>query len=86
MASPASSALKFFGGVLLGAAVGAGIYFVVTSDDEQGVVHHIKERVRFALEEGRRAMEARRQELEQELGFSLEDEPPLPLPPPPPAE
>ncbi|HEY80853.1 MAG TPA: hypothetical protein G4O05_07230, partial [Caldilineae bacterium] len=73
MSSATSSFLKFVGGVTLGAAIGVGIYLVVTSDSEEGVIHGIKETISHALEEGRRAAEQRRLELERELGFSLEE-------------
>ncbi len=75
MSSAASSLLKFAGGVALGAVIGVGIYLIVTSDSEEGVIHGIKETINHALEEGRRAAEQRRLELEQELGFSLDQEP-----------
>ncbi len=79
--SATSTFLKFTGGVILGAAIGVGIYLVVTSDSEEGVIHGVKETINRALEEGRRAAEQRRLELERELGFSLDEEP-LELQPP----
>ncbi len=72
--SVTSALIKFFGGVALGAVVGAGVYLVISSEDEEGVVHGVKEAVNRALEEGRRAAELRRRELELELGFPLDSE------------
>ncbi len=71
--SVTTTLVKFFGGVALGAAVGAGIYLVLSSEDEEGVIHGVKETVNRAIEEGRRAAEQRRRELELELGFTLEE-------------
>ncbi len=71
--SVTTTLVKFFGGVALGAAVGAGIYLVLSSEDEEGVIHGVKETVNRAIEEGRRAAEQRRRELELELGFALEE-------------
>jgi hypothetical protein len=79
--------LKFIGGLALGAAIGAGVYMLVTKESEEGVIHDIKESFNRAIEEGKRSAEERRKQLEQELGFSVEDEPPvLPAPPPQPQE
>ncbi len=71
--SATSTFLKFTAGVALGAAIGVGVYLVVTSDSEEGVIHGVKETINRALEEGRRAAEQRRLELERELGFPLSD-------------
>ena len=71
--SATSTFLKFTAGVVVGAAIGVGIYLVATSDSEEGVIHGIKESINHALEEGRRAAEQRRLELERELGFPLSD-------------
>lgn len=60
--------LKFIGGLALGAAVGAGVYFVLTNEDEEGVAHDLKMLVNDVLEEGKQAAQARRVELERELG------------------
>lgn len=68
--------LKFVGGLALGAALGAGAYIVLTRDSEEGVIRDIKESFNKALEEGKRAAEERRRQLEAELGFSIDDEPP----------
>ena len=67
--------LKFTGGLVLGAAIGAGIYILLTKESEEGIVHDIKESFNRAIEEGRRAAEERRKQLEAELGFSTDDEP-----------
>jgi hypothetical protein len=82
MPNPTSTLLKFAAGAAIGAAIGVGIYLIVTSDSEEGFVHGIKETINQAIEEGRRAAEERRRELERELGFSLEEEPELALPEP----
>jgi len=66
-----STVLKFVGGVALGAALGAGIYLLVTKESEQGIVHDIKESLNRAIEEGKRSAEERRRQLELELGFSV---------------
>ena len=68
--------LKFTGGLALGAAIGAGLYLLFTKDDEAGVIRDIKESFSRAIEEGKRAAEERRMQLEAELGFSTDDEPP----------
>lgn len=68
--------LKFVGGLALGAAIGAGVYLVVTKDDDdEGFIHNIKESINKAIDAGRLSAEERRQQLEQELGFSIDDEP-----------
>ena len=67
--------LKFVGGLALGAAIGVGVYLVVTKESEEGLIHDIKENINKAIEAGRLAAEERRRQLEQELGFSIEDEP-----------
>ena len=62
-----SSFLKFIGGAALGAAIGAGVYFALTSDHEEGLIHDFKALVNEVIEEGKRAAEQRRMELEMEL-------------------
>ncbi|GEM_PF-3270663 len=74
-----STILKFVGGVALGVALGAGVYLLATKESEQGIVHDIKENINRAIEEGKRSAEEKRQQLEQELGFSVSsDAPELP--------
>ena len=72
-----NTALKFIGGLALGAAIGAGVYILVTKDSEEGIVADIKTTINRAIEEGKRSAEERRRQLEQELGFSVDDEPPI---------
>lgn len=55
--------------LVLFAAVGAAIYFVVTSEDEEGLDHDIKALVNEVVTEGKKAAEQRRTELETELGY-----------------
>ncbi|NOX62799.1 MAG: hypothetical protein GXP42_12765 [Chloroflexi bacterium] len=62
-----TSFLKFIGGAALGAAIGAGVYFVLTSEREEGLVHDFKALVNEVIEGGKRAAEQRRIELEMEL-------------------
>ena len=68
--------LKFAGGLVLGAALGAGAYLIVTKDSEEGLVADIKQSIQRAIEEGKRSAEERRKQLEMELGFSVDDETP----------
>ena len=63
-----SHLLKFVGGIVLGAALGAGVYVVLTREDDTGLIAQAKLFVNDVAEEGRRAAEARRKELEVELG------------------
>ncbi len=71
-----STILKFAGGLVLGVAIGAGVYLLVTKDGEDGVIHGIKKSINRAVEEGKRSAEERRKQLEQELGFSVSSETP----------
>ena len=81
-----SSLLKFVGGIALGVAIGAGVYILATKESEEGVIHDIKETINRAIEEGKRSAEERRMQLEQELGFSVDDEPPALVAPEPQAQ
>ncbi|HEY52020.1 MAG TPA: glucan biosynthesis protein [Caldilineae bacterium] len=63
-----SSLLKFVGGVLLGAALGAGVYVVVTQDNKVGFIDDVKVFVNDVIAEGKQAAEMRRAELQLELG------------------
>ncbi len=75
--------LKFVGGLALGATLGAGVYLLVTKESNEGIIRDIKEGINRAIEEGKRSAEERRKQLEQELGFPIDDEPPaIPVPPP----
>ena len=67
--------LKFTSGLLLGAAVGAGAYLLATKESDSDLVRELKNSVRQALEEGKRAAEEQRRLLETELGFAVEEEP-----------
>jgi hypothetical protein len=62
-----SSMLRFFGGVVLGAAVGAGLYVVMTHEGDEGVVADLKAFANNVVEQGRLAASERREELEIEL-------------------
>jgi hypothetical protein len=68
-----NTALKLAGGLVLGAAIGAGVYILITKDSDEGILADLKNTINQAIEEGRRSAEERRLQLEQELGFSLED-------------
>lgn len=68
--------LKFTTGIMLGAAIGAGVYVLLSKESDEGVIYDIKKSINSAIEEGRRAAEERRKQLEQELGFSIVEEAP----------
>ena len=70
-----NTALKLVGGLVLGAAIGAGVYILITKDSEEGIVHDIKQTINQAIEAGKLSAEERRRQLEQELGFPVTDEP-----------
>ena len=63
-----SPILKFIGGVIGGAALGAGIYVVLTRDNGNGIIDDAKQFLNNAAEQGKQAAEARRTELQTELG------------------
>ena len=63
-----SHIFKFIGGIMLGAALGAGIYVVLTKEDEISIIGEIKTFANNIMQEGKRAAEERRMELEIELG------------------
>jgi len=67
-----SPILKFMGGILLGSAMGAGIYVVLTQDNENGLIAGAKAFVNNVVEEGNQAAAMRRTELEIELGQTPE--------------
>ena len=71
-----SSIVKFFGGLILGAAVGTGVYLIFTKDSEDGVINDVKMIANDAILQGKQAAEARRIELENELRQPLS--PPTP--------
>lgn len=55
-------------GLAIGAAIGAGIYLVLTQDSDEGFVSDVKKLAQKVVDEGKLAAEQRRQELEVELG------------------
>lgn len=55
-------------GLAIGAAIGAGIYLVLTQDSDEGFVSDVKKLAHKVVDEGKLAAEQRRQELEVELG------------------
>ncbi|MCS7039227.1 MAG: hypothetical protein RMN24_05925 [Anaerolineae bacterium] len=59
---------KLVAGLGVGAALGVGVYWLVTSDREQGLLAELKELVSQVVEEGKAAAAQRRRELELELG------------------
>jgi len=63
-----STILKFTGGIILGSALGVGLYVVVTQDSEVGIIAGAKEFLDNVVDSGKQAAEARRTELEIELG------------------
>lgn len=63
--------LKFTSGIGLGIVLGAIGYLVMTSEDEEGIVHDLKVFLKDVAKEGRSAAESRRKELEEELGIKL---------------
>lgn len=76
-----SSIFKFMGGIILGTALGAGIYVVVTQDNEDGIIAGAKSFVNNVIAEGKQAAETKRTELETELGQIPETQPVPDLPP-----
>lgn len=60
--------IQLVSGLAIGAAIGAGIYLVLTQDTEEGFVSDMKKLVQKVVEEGKLAAEQRRRELEVELG------------------
>ncbi len=68
-----SGIFKFSAGVALGVVTGVGLYMIATQDSEEGLVHELKKSLNRALEEGKRAAEEQKRQLELELGFSLDD-------------
>ena len=73
-----SPILKFLGGIILGSALGAGIYVVFTQDNKIGIIDGAKAFVNNIVEEGKQAAETRRTELEIELGKAPEAGSPVP--------
>jgi len=63
-----SPILKFIGGVFGGAALGAGIYVVLTRDNDNGIIDDAKQFLNNVAEQGKQAAQARRKELQTELG------------------
>ncbi len=63
-----SPIIKFMGGFLMGAALGAGVYVLITRDNEDGIIGNAKTFIDKAVAEGKQAAEMRRTELQIELG------------------
>ena len=63
-----SHLFKFMGGIMLGAAIGAGIYVMLTKEDEISIIGEAKTFADDIMQEGKRAAKERRAELEIELG------------------
>lgn len=63
---------KFATGIGLGAAIGAIAYFILTSEDEDGITHDLKTVLNEIVKSGREAAETKRSELESELGIKLD--------------
>lgn len=59
---------KLVAGLGLGAALGIGVYWLVTGDHEEGLLADLKALVAQVVEEGKVAAAQRRRELELELG------------------
>ncbi len=72
-----NTALKLAGGLVLGAAIGAGVYILITKDSDEGIIADLKNTINQAIEAGKRSAEERRAQLEQELGFSLNEPQPI---------
>jgi hypothetical protein len=67
--------LKLIGGLVIGTAIGVGLYLILTQDSEEGLVHDMKSLANQAVEEGKRAASEKRQQLEIELGRGPESTP-----------
>ena len=63
-----SPIIKFMGGFLLGVALGAGVYVLITQDSEDGIIGGAKIFIDNVVAEGKQAAEMRRTELQIELG------------------
>ena len=63
-----SGFLKFLGGVTVLGAIGIGVYLVLTDQKEEGLAHDIKAAAKEIVDEGKKAAEQRRLELQTELG------------------
>jgi gas vesicle protein len=59
--------LRFVGGVVVGAALGAGLVLLMAPRSGEETRRMIQERAQAVLDEGRQAAEARRQELTAQL-------------------
>lgn len=59
---------KLLAGLAIGAAVGAGIYLVLSQDNDEGFVSDMKQLAQKVVDEGKLAAEQRRREMEVELG------------------
>lgn len=62
-----SGFLKFLGGLTVLAAVGIGVYKILTNEQEEGLAHDIKVAAKEIVDEGKRAADQRRIDLQAEL-------------------
>ncbi len=62
--------LKLVSGMVMGAAIGASVYMLLSNENDEGVISDVKNLVNEVLDEGRQAAAARRIELETELSRS----------------
>ncbi len=63
-----SPVLKIMGGLILGAALGAGTYILLTQDNDEGIVSGAKAFFNNVVDQGKLAAKERRSELKIELG------------------
>jgi len=63
-----SPVVKLMGGFLLGAALGSGIYVLLTQDNDVGIIGNAKTFMNKVVAEGKQAADIRRTELQIELG------------------
>lgn len=63
-----SPVLKLMGGLILGAALGAGTYILVTQNNEDGIINGAKVFFDNVVDQGKLAAKERRSELKIELG------------------
>jgi hypothetical protein len=60
--------LKLIAGLGVGTALGVGVYWLVTSDREKGLLADLKDLITRVVDEGKAAAAQRRRELALELG------------------
>lgn len=61
--------LKFVGGLVLGFTAGAGVGLLFTPKSGEDLQQGVRNRVQEAIDEGRAAEQAKREELEREAGI-----------------